>query len=261
MVSDAHGYPAVIENALEHAGFRPGVDRFVYAGDFVDRGPDALGCLELIERYASRVLVGNHELAVIVGFPLGEQTATSRGFRQRLLDHVLGADPEAAWCAAVCIDGVVVTHGGVSSLYEDVFAQGRDGAAARLVDHLNTTFTTAVRRELETGRWDGTGILGDDGVFWFRPRPWSGLEPLRGLVQVSGHTPPDVRLEAHGFHMVDPCVWMGSDVSTRYRYAVIEDGRVRIEDGRLGRRGGSGRASDGSQGEDGLIGPGARRAA
>ena len=261
VVSDAHGYPAVIENALEHAGFRPGVDRFVYAGDFVDRGPDSLGCLELIERYATRVLVGNHELAVIVGFPLGEQTATSRGLRQRLLDRALDADPRTAWRAATCVDGVVVTHGGVSSLYEDAFTRGCDRDPVRLVDHLNATFVAAVRRELETGLWEQAGILGDDGVFWFRPRPWSIIEPLQGVVQVTGHTPPDARLEAQGFYMVDSCVWMESDATSRYRYAVIEDGNVRIEDGRLGRRGSSGHASHGSHSDDGFAGPDARRAA
>ena len=261
VVSDAHGYPEVIENALAHAGFQPGVDRFVYAGDFVDRGPDSLGCLELVERYATTVLVGNHELAVIVGFPLGEQTATSRGLRRRLLDHALDADAHAAWRAATCIDGVLVTHGGVSNGYQDVFTRECECDPGRLADHLNATFVAAVRQELETGRWDRAGILGDDGVFWFRPRPWSDLEPLRGVVQVTGHTPPDARLEAQGFYMVDSCVWMESDVTSRYRYAVVEEGRVRIEDGRLGRRGDSGRESHGSHGDDGFTGPEARRAA
>lgn len=146
VVSDAHGYPTVIENALEHAAFRPDIDRFVYAGDFVDRGPDSPGCLELIERYATDVLVGNHELAVIVGCPLGEQTATSRGLRQRLLDAMLGADLGSRWRAAVCVDGVVVTHGGVSSLYGGAFADACGRDASRLVEYLNDAFVDAVRQ-------------------------------------------------------------------------------------------------------------------
>src|SRR5665811_2104756 len=61
VISDAHGYPELITAALEHGGFRPGTDAFVYAGDFVDRGPDVQGCLEVIETQATEVLVGNHE--------------------------------------------------------------------------------------------------------------------------------------------------------------------------------------------------------
>jgi hypothetical protein len=233
VVSDAHGYPAVIANALEHSGFRPGIDGFVYAGDFVDRGPDEVGCLALIERYATQVLVGNHELSVLVDFPLAEQTAASRGLRQLLLDRVFSADPAEAWRAALCIDGVLVTHAGIASRYERAFIERCDRDPARLAEHLNQMFVGALRRQLQTGGWDRAGILGDDGVLWFRPRPWSSLLPLANVVQVTGHTPPDEKLEPEGFFMVDPCVWMEPDVSTRYRYAVIEDGRVRVEDGRL----------------------------
>ncbi len=91
VISDVHGYPELIENALDHGGFRAGVDEFIYAGDFVDRGPDADGCLRLLERYATRILVGNHELAVLLGFPLFEQTPESKRLRQTLLDRVLSS--------------------------------------------------------------------------------------------------------------------------------------------------------------------------
>ncbi len=114
VVSDAHGYPELIENALEHGGFRPGVDELIYAGDFVDRGPDAEGCLRLLERYGARMLVGNHELAILVGFPLFEQTPESLRLRQLLLDRVLTGGPEA-WRAVTVTDGIVISHAGISS--------------------------------------------------------------------------------------------------------------------------------------------------
>ena len=68
VISDAHGYPELIQEALDHGGFRPGEDGFVYAGDLLDRGPDPQGCIDLVERYATEVLLGNHELAVLLGF-------------------------------------------------------------------------------------------------------------------------------------------------------------------------------------------------
>jgi hypothetical protein len=34
--------------------------------------------------------------------------------------------------------------------------------------------------------------------------------------------------------MVDPCVFLGLDDPGRFRYAVIEEGRVRVEEGALG---------------------------
>lgn len=105
VISDAHGYPEIIQGALDHGHFRPGVDAFVYAGDLLDRGPDSAGCLELVERYAIEVLVGNHELAVLLGFPISGSDRQSREFRQLLLDRVLSADPEKAWKAATCVGG------------------------------------------------------------------------------------------------------------------------------------------------------------
>ena len=233
VISDAHGYPKLIENALEHGGFTPGVDAFVYAGDFVDRGPDAQGCLDLIEHYATEVLVGNHEVAVLVGFPLFEQTPESRGFRQVLLDRVLAPDTADAWKAATVVDGLLLSHAGVSETYQQVFERECQADPSRLGAHLNRVFLAAVRRELATGDWDDRGILGDDGPLWFRPQPYSNRLPLAGIAQVVGHTPPLPELEASGFFMVDPCVFGGLGDSRRYRYGVIEDGRVQVREGTL----------------------------
>ena len=37
VISDIHGYPHLISNALDHGGFEPGRDAFVFAGDAVER--------------------------------------------------------------------------------------------------------------------------------------------------------------------------------------------------------------------------------
>ena len=46
-------------------GFEPGPDAFVHAGDLLDRGSDAGGCVAVIERYATEVVLGNHEVAAL----------------------------------------------------------------------------------------------------------------------------------------------------------------------------------------------------
>lgn len=234
VISDAHGYPDLIENALEHGEFSPGIDDLVYAGDFVDRGPDAEGCLELIERYATHVLVGNHELAVLLGFQLFEQTRESRALRQLLLDRVLTGEARTQWKAVSVVDGLLLSHAGVSQAYQQVFHGECQGDPTRLAAHLNEAFLAAVRRELLTGDWDTEGIIGTNGPLWFRPQPYSSRLPLAGVTQVVGHTPPLPHLEPSGFYMVDPCVFQGLGSSRRYRYAVIENGRVRIHEGSLG---------------------------
>ena len=86
VISDAHGYPELIRNALEHGHFQAGQDGFVYAGDLFDRGPNPGGCIELVESYATEVLLGNHDLAVLLGFSLCPQDPESPYFRRLLMD-------------------------------------------------------------------------------------------------------------------------------------------------------------------------------
>jgi len=228
VVSDAHSHPELIEQALDDGGFTPGEDAFIYAGDLLDRGPDSAGCIELVERYATEALVGNHELAVLLDFNMWGRDWDSRGFRQLLMDKVLSGTPEAAWKVATCCEGVLMTHAGVSSRYQEVLDRDCQSDPAQLAAHLNAEFLAAVRHELETGEWDEYGILGEGGPLWFRPVPYSDRMPLSGIRQVVGHTPPLPELEARGFWMVDPCVWMMMDGLKRVRYAVIEEGEVRV---------------------------------
>ncbi len=261
VISDAHGHPELIERALDDGGFVPGRDGFIYAGDFLDRGPDPAGCLELLERYATEVLVGNHELAVLLDFDMCGTEPESWRFRPVLIERVLGAAPDGAasdgaapqgsgappthaphgrpasrdtWKVATCCQGVIVTHAGVSARYEGGPDWDCGSDPVRLVAHLNEEFLTSVRRELETGDWDEDGIFGRSGPLWYRPT-WSPLLPLEGVRQVSGHTPPQPELEADGFWMVDPCVWRSLDCPRCFRYAVIQDGEVTVVERELQR--------------------------
>jgi hypothetical protein len=235
VISDAHGYPEFIQNALDHGGFRPGEDGFVYAGDLLDRGPDPQGCIDLVEQYATEVLLGNHELTVLLDFFICPQDAESLACRRVMIDKVLTDAPGGRRKAATCVEGVLISHAGVSSRFEDVFRGECHGDPALLAAHLNQVFLAAVRAELETGEWEEGGILGDDGSLWFRPQPYSDLLPAAGIRQVVGHTPPLPELEEVGFHMVDPCAFLCMDDLRRFRYAVIEDGHVRVEEGTLER--------------------------
>ena len=234
IVADAHGYPELIKNALEHGEFEPGQDGFVYAGDLFDRGPDARGCIELVQAYATEVVVGNHDLAVLLDFLVYPSNPENREFRPFLIDAVINADPEEGWKLATEVDGILITHGGISSEYEGVFLEECNGDPGELAEHLNREFSAAVRAELKTGEWDDGGILGDAGPTWFRPGPWSSRHPLGGIRQVVGHTPPVPELEAEGFYMVDPCAFYGMGDPRRFRYVIIEDGDIQVYEGTLG---------------------------
>ncbi len=61
VVGDLHGcYPA-LEKALAQQKFNPEIDRLFSVGDLIDRGPDSLGCLRLLQEPWFCCVMGNHE--------------------------------------------------------------------------------------------------------------------------------------------------------------------------------------------------------
>lgn len=169
IISDAHGYPQLIENALKHARFRPGLDRLIYAGDLVDRGPDPEGCLALVDRYATQVLVGNHDLAVLAGFEIFEQVPESLWLQHEFLDRVLMPDP-SRWRAVAVVDDVLVSHGGISARYETLLRQC-SGDLARLAAHLKPQLPRCRPSRGHHGRLGGR---------WHPGRERSSLVPTEG---------------------------------------------------------------------------------
>lgn len=65
VVGDLHGHRALLEQQLEAFGFDPGRDRLFSVGDLIDRGPDSLGTLALIEQPWFHAVLGNHELMLL----------------------------------------------------------------------------------------------------------------------------------------------------------------------------------------------------
>jgi len=62
VVGDIHGCYEDFRKALKWQNFDPEIDRVFSVGDLVDRGPDSLSCLELLEEDWFFSVIGNHEL-------------------------------------------------------------------------------------------------------------------------------------------------------------------------------------------------------
>jgi serine/threonine protein phosphatase 1 len=66
-IADIHGYAGLLETLLQKVVSEWQWDKMVFLGDYIDRGPDSKGVIELIlqlrERYPGRIvcLKGNHE--------------------------------------------------------------------------------------------------------------------------------------------------------------------------------------------------------
>jgi len=63
VMGDLHGsYPA-LERLLNKVGFEENKDRIICVGDLVNKGPDSLGCLKLLEKPWFHSALGNHDEA------------------------------------------------------------------------------------------------------------------------------------------------------------------------------------------------------
>jgi len=65
VVGDLHGHRRLLEQQLDALGFDPARDRVLSVGDLIDRGPDSLATLQLIEEPWFHAVLGNHELMLL----------------------------------------------------------------------------------------------------------------------------------------------------------------------------------------------------
>ncbi|MEW5562159.1 protein-serine/threonine phosphatase [Enterobacter asburiae] len=61
LTGDLHGCFALLMSALKARQFNPYKDLLISVGDLIDRGPDSLKCLELLEEKWVLAIRGNHE--------------------------------------------------------------------------------------------------------------------------------------------------------------------------------------------------------
>ena len=78
VVGDLHGCFDLFRELLQHVAFDPSKDRMFSVGDLVDRGPDSMGCLHLLDEPWFHAVQGNHEdLMVQARHPEGDRNRGS----------------------------------------------------------------------------------------------------------------------------------------------------------------------------------------
>lgn len=65
VVGDLHGHRSLFEQELDRLQFDPSCDRVLSVGDLIDRGPESLATLTLIEEPWFHAVLGNHELMLL----------------------------------------------------------------------------------------------------------------------------------------------------------------------------------------------------
>lgn len=189
---------------------------------------------ELLHQMGAECLVGNHEFSLWCGRPL-EPVAPDLHTQA----WVAGRIESGEWSLSTSIDGVLVTHAGLSEEHARRFAPALRDNADLLASALNTEFAEAV---------SGGPDRADEEYDWESPlwyRPGEQAAPAQGVLQIAGHTPSEIlrgdvaaaaRWASRGLHLIDPFMrrWAQArkfSLPAPLRYAVVEDGEVIVVEG------------------------------
>ncbi len=92
VVGDLHGCRAMLDTLLAHARFDLAKDRLFSVGDLVDRGPDSMGCLEMLQESWFFPVLGNHD-AMLLAFWL----PSGGDVRQEDYRYAFKSNPGTDW--------------------------------------------------------------------------------------------------------------------------------------------------------------------
>jgi serine/threonine protein phosphatase 1 len=190
-VGDLHGHYSLLRSRLEQRDFDPARDRLFAVGDLVDRGPESLSCLELLQQPWFHSIRGNHE-AMMINALLHE--------RQFDLWMINGG----AWIYELNMDRVArLCHRLVSALpyaIEVETAQGRVGL---------------IHAEVPDDDWRQVESGDVQTMLWARERieRWR-TDPVRGIDQVvCGHTPVKAPVQLGNVHYIDTGAYFSGNLT------------------------------------------------
>lgn len=80
VVGDLHGMYSLLIEELDRIGFDAERDRLFCVGDLVDRGPEPMECLHLLDEPWFRSVMGNHDFAAMLEASPGDIVMTVRDY-------------------------------------------------------------------------------------------------------------------------------------------------------------------------------------
>jgi bis(5'-nucleosyl)-tetraphosphatase (symmetrical) len=111
VVGDVQGCSAELRDLLAAAGVDRARHRLAFVGDLINRGPDSLGVLRLARQWDARIVIGNHEEALLAG---------ATGSTMARVRAQLGSELEEwlawirTWPVFQRIDDWILVHAGIA---------------------------------------------------------------------------------------------------------------------------------------------------
>lgn len=242
VVSDIHGQPFLLENALKHSQFDKDKDQLVFAGDFCDIGEDSLRVLQILEDNKAVMVVGNHEYSHCIQYTITpyDSSLDTDEIISSWCKKILNKE----WIFAYTVDDFLITHAGISNILGLVLLKDNVNSVA---DEINRRFFGTIGsngQHLTVLGYNYLHYVDQGSPIWYRPDfeyfEYVDNEKLfpflpANFKQVTGHTPSFIysdeeqeALESWDFYMIDPFARGNMDKESYCKYAVIEDNEIDI---------------------------------
>jgi serine/threonine protein phosphatase 1 len=247
VVGDLHGHRSLFEQELERLRFDPGRDRVLSVGDLIDRGPESLATLSLIEEPWFHAVLGNHELMLLnflhcygsrlhsrKSYPTGGGEWISEAITRNRKEVARLAARIAALPLAIHVEGDVpfnVTHGDLPPM--DFLQDGSSSNEATICMHKADSITSsrntigaALKMDLMSLRFAQHSVQISPTPLSDIPITYAGHSPVRDVTVHNSYVYIDqgvcARTAKHGTH-TPPTVldhrkfayWLGGVASAR----------------------------------------------
>lgn len=202
VVGDLHGHRSLLEQALDEAAFDQRCDRVLSVGDLIDRGPESLEALSLIEEPWFHAVLGNHELMLLnflgyygsrvhsrKSYPSGGGEWITDAIAKNSKDIERLADRVSALPLAIHVEGDVpfnVTHGDLTPIgsRQDALLGARNICVhkADAVTSSRVHFAAAMESDLLGLRFAQHPVQISPSPIGSLPMTYVGHSPIRHII-------------------------------------------------------------------------------
>lgn len=187
IIGDVHGCLRELQDLLVKADYEAGLDRLIFVGDIINKGPDTLGVLNLVKNLNAEMVLGNHECALISR--MIHQRINPRSSIERLVTE-MGEQNALHWAQwlqqfpyYIEEDDFIVIHAGLQPSVE--------------LAEQNTRVMTTIRT------WDGVGHDLNDSSH----PPWWKLYTGKKIVVYGHWAMQGLKVEANSIGLDTGCVY------------------------------------------------------
>lgn len=103
IIGDIHGCLRELQLLLEKVSYSASEDRLIFVGDLINKGPSSLAVLEYVKNLRCEVILGNHELALLINYENEKRVPYPKEYIEWI----------KSWPLYIEEDDFIVVHGGI----------------------------------------------------------------------------------------------------------------------------------------------------